>query len=136
MRALVQLSVLFVLLSTSLLLHADVLPESILPDSGTIDSSNAGQTSEVFLETALVLDTAAEPTSWMLAPSSTGASSCDFDENAGCLTPAELISRRLAQSEEVTQDDPIRNNLPEPATWIMIAGAAPLLWGRLKTFAR
>jgi hypothetical protein len=67
----------------------------------------------------------------MLAPVSSGVSSCDSEESVNCLTSADLVSR-LNPVPAASPDDGVRSNGPEPATWVMLAGGAPLLWGLVR----
>lgn len=130
MRALICLITYAALFANSLGMRADSLPLPVAPDATAQSANDDTQGPQAFLRSTLVLDPSGVPSGWMLAPLPSGVSSCDKDESVNCLTSADLISK--LDPPPAHQEDPIRNNLPEPATWVMLAGGVPLLYGRLR----
>lgn len=132
MRALLSLSIYIAFFTASAVVHAEPLALPLTAVAHAQDMNHEIQGPAAFLNTTLVLDPSGVPSGWMLAPVTSGASSCESEESTNCLTSADLVSR-LDPVPSVGQGDPIRNNLPEPATWLMLAGGIPLLWGRMKS---
>jgi hypothetical protein len=123
-----QLCVLFLVLGSSLSLYAELLPASLLPNTGAIVSND--QTA--FLGAAAQTNDGVG--TWTPSVGVSGATACSYAENANCVTAADLTKWPEAPSllVEVGQNDIVRNNLPEPSTWLLIVGSVPLLWKRVK----
>jgi hypothetical protein len=106
--------------------RADMLSDFVVPNFGNIESGDAQQASDLLLGTALLLETPDDVTGWVLSPSPSGAYFCDSGESVSCLRATDLISRRITPPQ-VKQEGLLRNNLPEPATLVMLGGGATTL---------
>lgn len=130
MRSLLSPVVLCVVLGSSLNLYADLIPASLLPNNLNVVQSNGPE--EGFLGTP---DVGAEGVvAWTPQASVSGVASCNAAENANCLSTLDFMKLPDGPSllGFVDPGGPVRNNLPEPSSYLLIVGAVPLVWRRLR----
>ncbi len=135
MRSLLRLLAFCVVLGSSFSLYADLVPATLLPNNLTTTSDNGS--GGAFMGAA---DASPEAIgAWTPQTSVSGAASCNAAENANCLSTLDFVKMPDGPSLlgfVAPGGRPLPNNLPEPSTYLLIGGALPLVWRRVKGYLK